>query len=76
MNIGDKIKLTKGQYKGWNGEIIDFFGSTWVAVSLRHRDKRAQTTVPPDYLEVIEPATAFAHADGLWDYYIPDQEDA
>jgi hypothetical protein len=76
MNIGDKIKINKGQHKGWVGEINDLYGNTWVAVSLRHRDKRTQATVPPDYIEVTKPATPFAGIDGLWDYYIPDEENA
>jgi hypothetical protein len=72
MNVGDKIKLTKGQYTGWTGEILDFYGNTWVAVSLRHRDQRAQATVPPDHIEVTKPASSFPG----WDYYIPDEVDA
>ena len=76
MNIGDKIKIKKGPYTAYTGEILDFYGSNWVAVKISYRDQGGNITVPPDYLEVIEPATAFAHVDGLWDYYIPDQEDA
>lgn len=75
MNIGDKIKVMRGQYTAWQGEVVDLYGATWVAVNIYYRDKRASTTVPPDYLQVLEPAPAPAPDVPGWEYYTPNDDD-
>lgn len=72
MNIGDKIKVIKGDYTAWEGHVLECYGASWVAAEVRYRDLRATITVPPDYLQVIEPAPDVPG----WEYYTPDEDDA